>query len=81
MGCGLEIILLLVLYIIWDVNYFIRCVFTVGLGRLLQKKRKITDTTTIHGKRTEKQLKIMLNYAFLTHKYVSKYIRVVFERV
>lgn len=50
MGCGLEVICLLVLYVIWDVNYFIRVVFTVGLGRLFEKKRKITDTTKIYGK-------------------------------
>lgn len=47
MGFGL--ILLLILYIIWDVNYFIRCVFTVALGRLFQRKRKINETTTIYG--------------------------------
>lgn len=47
MGWGL--VLLLILYIIWDVNYFIRCVFTVAAGRLFQKKRKISDTTTIYG--------------------------------
>lgn len=50
MGCGIGIICLLVLYVIWDVNYFIRVVFTVGLGRLFEKKRKITDTTKIYGK-------------------------------
>lgn len=48
MGFGL--ILLLILYVIWDVNYFIRCVFTVGLCRLFQRKRKINETTTIYGK-------------------------------
>lgn len=47
MGFGL--ILLLILYIIWDVNYFIRCVFTVAMGRLFQSKRKVSDTTTIYG--------------------------------
>lgn len=47
MGFGL--ILLLILYIIWDVNYFIRCVFTVAMGRLFQRKRKISETTTIYG--------------------------------
>lgn len=50
MSCGLGALLLLVLYIIWDVNYFIRVVFTVGLGRLFQKKRKVVDTTSIYGK-------------------------------
>lgn len=48
MGFGL--ILLLILYIIWDFNYFIRCVFTVALGRLFQRKRKINETTSIYGK-------------------------------
>lgn len=43
------LVLLLILYIIWDVNYFIRCVFTVACGRLFQKKRKILDTTSIYG--------------------------------
>lgn len=43
------IIGLLILYILWDVNYFLRCVFTVIFGRLFQKKVKITDTTTITG--------------------------------
>lgn len=47
MGFGL--ILLLILYVIWDVNYFIRCVFTVFMGRLFQRKRKISETTTIYG--------------------------------
>lgn len=47
MGYGL--ILLLILYIIWDVNYFIRCLFTVAMGRLFQRKRKISETTTIYG--------------------------------
>lgn len=49
MECGLGALLLLVLYIIWDVNYFIRVVFTVGLGRLFQKKRQVLDTTSIYG--------------------------------
>lgn len=49
MSCGLGIIVLLILYIIWDVNYFIRCIFTVALGKLFQKKRQINETTTIYG--------------------------------
>lgn len=46
------LVVLLILYIIWDVNYFIRCIFTVLAGRLFQSKRKVTDTTTIYGKHT-----------------------------
>lgn len=49
MDCGLSIIGLLILYILWDVNYFIRVIYTVGLARLFQKKCKITDTTRIYG--------------------------------
>lgn len=44
------LVLLLILYIIWDVNYFIRVVFTVLLGKLLGKKTKLSETTTIYGK-------------------------------
>ena len=47
------LVALLILYIIWDVNYFIRCVFTVLAGKLFQKKRKITDKTTIYGKMSD----------------------------
>lgn len=43
--------ILLVLYIIWDVNYFVRFVFTVVLGKLFGKKTKITDETSIYGER------------------------------
>lgn len=44
------LVLLLILYIIWDVNYFIRVVFTVVLGKVFGKKTKITETTSIYGK-------------------------------
>lgn len=40
---------LLVLYILWDVNYFLHCVMTVFVGSLFQRKRAIGDTTTIYG--------------------------------
>lgn len=50
MECGWGVIILLILYIIWDVNYFIRVVFTVVFGRLFQKKVKLTETTSILGK-------------------------------
>lgn len=45
----------LILYIIWDVNYFLRCIFTVLAGRIFQSKRKVTDTTCIYGKSTYHQ--------------------------
>lgn len=68
MGFGL--ILLLILYIIWDVNYFIRCVFTVALGRLFQRKRKISETTTIYGLCTTQDVDI-----FIRHMNNARYVR------
>lgn len=44
------VVFVLFLYAIWDVNYFIRCIFTVVLGRLFQKKKQINEKTTIYGK-------------------------------
>lgn len=38
------------LYVFWDVHYFLRTAFTIGLGRLFQKKCGVRDTTTIYGK-------------------------------
>lgn len=37
-------------YVFWDVNYFLRIAFTIGIGRLFQKKCSINDTTAIYGK-------------------------------
>ncbi|XP_055316202.1 protein THEM6-like isoform X2 [Sitodiplosis mosellana] len=68
MGFGL--ILLLILYIIWDFNYFIRCVFTVALGRLFQQKRKINETTTIYGLCTTQDVDI-----FIRHMNNARYVR------
>lgn len=36
-------------YVFWDVNYFLRIAFTIGIGRLFQKKCGVNDTTTIYG--------------------------------
>lgn len=44
--------ILFVLYAIWDVNYFLRCVFTLGYGHFFQKKRKVTEKTSIYGEKT-----------------------------
>lgn len=38
-----------ILYILFDVNYFLRIAFTIGYGRLFQKKKKIFEKTTIYG--------------------------------
>lgn len=64
------LVLLLILYVIWDVNYFIRVVFTVVAGRLFQKKRKITDKTTIYGICTSQDVDI-----FIRHMNNARYLR------
>lgn len=51
MYCVLAVIVAL-LYICWDVNYFLRVAFTIGIGRLFQKKCGVNDTTTIYGEFT-----------------------------
>ncbi|XP_053947856.1 protein THEM6 [Anastrepha ludens] len=64
------LVVLLILYIIWDVNYFIRCIFTVLAGRLFQSKRKVTDTTTIYGLCTSQDVDI-----FIRHMNNARYLR------
>lgn len=49
MACACLLTIALVLYILFDVNYFLRIVFTILTGRLFQKRKKIFDTTTIYG--------------------------------
>lgn len=39
-----------ILYVLLDVNYFLRIIFTIGWGKLFDKKKKIEDTTQIYGK-------------------------------
>lgn len=43
------IVCLLILYSLWDVNYFLRCIFTLGYGTFFQPKAKIMDPTCIYG--------------------------------
>ncbi|KAH8399788.1 hypothetical protein KR215_002518 [Drosophila sulfurigaster] len=64
------LVLLLILYTVWDVNYFIRCLFTVLGGRLFQRKRKVTDTTTIYGLCTSQDVDI-----FIRHMNNARYLR------
>ncbi|KAG5669420.1 hypothetical protein PVAND_017307 [Polypedilum vanderplanki] len=64
------ITVLLIIYIIWDANYFLRCVFTFGYAYLFQKKRKITETTTIYGLCTTQDVDI-----FIRHMNNARYVR------
>ncbi|XP_030569736.1 protein THEM6-like [Drosophila novamexicana] len=62
--------LLLILYIFLDVNYFIRCAFTVVTLRLFQGKHSVLDTTTIYGICTPQDVDI-----FLRHMNNARFLR------
>lgn len=49
MVCACTAVIVAILYILFDVNYFLRIAFTILWGRLFQKKIKIFDKTTIYG--------------------------------
>ncbi|XP_063379555.1 protein THEM6-like [Cydia fagiglandana] len=57
-------------YMFWDVNYFLRIAFTIGVGRLFQKKCGVNDTTTIYGFCTTQDVDI-----FLRHMNNARYVR------
>lgn len=42
--------LLLLMYISFDVNYFIRTILLVACGKYFKPKKSVLDTTSIHGK-------------------------------
>lgn len=42
--------ILLLIYIFWDINYFIRTIFTITVGRIFQEELKVDDTCIIYGK-------------------------------
>ncbi|KAE8751148.1 hypothetical protein FOCC_FOCC002232 [Frankliniella occidentalis] len=62
--------LLLVLYVVADVNYFLRIGFVILWGRLFQKKAKVTDGTTIYGFCTTQDVDI-----FWRHMNNARYVR------
>ncbi|XP_070508811.1 protein THEM6 [Chironomus tepperi] len=64
------VVIALFIYIIWDVNYFIRCVFTLGIAQFFQRKRKISEMTTIYGLCTTQDVDI-----FIRHMNNARYVR------
>ncbi|XP_044745581.1 protein THEM6-like [Coccinella septempunctata] len=50
------------LYILFDVNYFIRLAFTIIWGRLFQKKKNIEEITEIYGIATTADVGIVFNH-------------------
>lgn len=75
------IAVLLILYAIWDLNYFLRCVFTLGYAHFFQKKRKVTEKTTVYSKKisiswsTYTKLYFNLPIGFCTTNDVDIFIR------
>ncbi|KAH8378000.1 hypothetical protein KR093_008452 [Drosophila rubida] len=63
-------LLLLILYILLDVNYFIRCAFVYFTARVLQARHRLTDTTTIVGLCTPQDVDI-----FLRHMNNARFLR------
>ncbi|KAI8428948.1 hypothetical protein MSG28_007558 [Choristoneura fumiferana] len=63
-------ILVALAYMFWDVNYFLRVAFTIGFGRLFQKKCGVNDTSTIYGFCTTQDVDI-----FLRHMNNARYVR------
>ncbi|XP_046395487.1 protein THEM6 [Ischnura elegans] len=59
-----------VLYMLFDVNYFIRIIFTIGLARYFQRKVKPFDETVIYGICTTNDVDI-----FIRHMNNARYVR------
>ncbi|XP_026462589.1 protein THEM6-like [Ctenocephalides felis] len=70
MVCVCLITGLCILYALWDLNYFLRFIFTLGLGRIFSKKSGIRDKTTIYGLCTTHDVDI-----FLRHMNNARYLR------
>lgn len=60
-------VIALLMYIIWEVNYFLNVAFVIAFGRLFDKKRKLNETTTIYGMYIYK-IRVLLS--IFLHKYV-----------
>lgn len=46
---SVAVTIIAILYVLFDVNYFLRIAFTIGFGKIFDKKKKIDDTTQIYG--------------------------------
>ncbi|XP_012288204.1 protein THEM6 [Orussus abietinus] len=70
MVCVYGVATVAVLYVLFDVNYFLRIAFTIAWGRLFQKRKKIFDETVIYGICTTQDVDI-----FLKHMNNARYLR------
>lgn len=71
MVCACTLVLLLLLFMFFDVNYFLRIIFTIGSGRIFSKKRKsLFETTTTYGLCTTQDIDLVLK-----HMNNARYLR------
>ncbi|XP_076276438.1 protein THEM6 [Lasioglossum baleicum] len=71
MVCACTLVLVLLLFMFFDVNYFLRIIFTVGTGRIFCKKRKsLLETTTTYGICTTQDVDLILK-----HMNNARYLR------
>ncbi|XP_076760387.1 protein THEM6 [Xylocopa sonorina] len=70
MVCTCLVTFALLLYILFDVNYFIRIICIIGLGRLMGKKSKVLDTVTTYGICTTQDIDFVLR-----HMNNARYLR------
>lgn len=70
MLCSCCVAIIAILYILFDVNYFLRIIFTIVWGRLFEKKKKLFDTTTIYGICTTQDVDLVFK-----HMNNARYLR------
>ncbi|XP_012263168.2 protein THEM6-like [Athalia rosae] len=70
MFCYCSVAIVAILYILFDVNYFLRIAFTLAWGRLFQKRKKIFEETTIHGICTTQDVDL-----FFRNMNIARYVR------
>jgi len=64
------ITVLFLLYVFFDVNYFVRIAFTILWGRLFDKKKKLDEHTEVYGICTTQDIDI-----FFKHMNNARYVR------
>lgn len=74
MLCYCTVAAIAILYVLFDVNYFIRIILTIAWGRVFQNRKKILEQTTIYGEHFYKPVngngtcvfKTLLEYTYFT---------------
>ncbi|XP_078049720.1 protein THEM6 [Augochlora pura] len=63
MVCTCALVLVFLLFVFFDVNYFLRILFTIGSGRIFSKKRKsLAEISTTYGLCTSQDIDLVLKH-------------------